>query len=75
MFTPDDLNKAISTALSSAPDIVPAGKKLALVAYGHADGSVQAAIAYRVGDHWQVGGEVDWHGGQVNAGASVKAIW
>lgn len=74
MFTPDDLNKSITAALA-VPDIVPPGKKLALVAFGHADGSVQAAIAYRIGQAWQVGGEVDWHGGAVNAGASVKASW
>lgn len=74
MFTPDDLNKAIQTALS-APDVVPAGKKLALVVVGHADGTVQAAIASRAGSHWQMGLEVDWHGGAVNAGATVKASW
>lgn len=74
MFTHDDLNKAITAALA-VPDIVPPGKKLALVAVGHADGSVQAAIAFRVGRAWQFGGEVDWHGGAVNAGASVKASW
>lgn len=75
MFTPDDLNKAITTALAASPDIIPPGKKLALVAYGHADGSLQAAIACRVGARWQIGGEVDWHGGAVDAGASVKASW
>ena len=74
MFTPDDLTKVISAAVNT-PDLIPPGKKLALVAYGHADGTVQAAIAYRVGQRWQVGGEVDWHGGEVNAGASLKASW
>lgn len=74
MFTPDDLNKAIQSALN-VPDAVPAGKSMVLVAYAHADGSVQAALARRIGAHWQVAGEVDWHGGKVDAGASVKASW
>lgn len=74
MFDQTDLNKAIQTALTTT-DIVPVGKKMALVAYGHPDGSVQAVIACRVGDHWQIGGDVDWHGGDVTGGAAVKASW
>lgn len=74
MFASDDLNKAIQSALSQ-PDIVPAGKKLALVAVAQADGSVKAAIAYRVGGHWQAGGEVEWHGGSIEGAAKVQASW
>lgn len=74
MFGNDDLNKAIQSALA-VPDLVPPGKKMALVAVAQADGSVKAAIAYRIGGHWQAGGEVEWHGGAVDAGVSVKASW
>ncbi len=74
MFTPDELNKSIQSALGM-PDAVPPGKSMALVAVAHADGSVQAALARRIGQRWQVAGEVEWHGGVLDAGASVKASW
>lgn len=74
MFASDDLNKAIQSALNQ-PDIVPPGKKLALVAVAQADGTVKAAIAYRVGGHWQAGGEVEWHGGAIEGAAKVQASW
>lgn len=74
MFATDDLAKAVNAALSQ-PDLVPAGKKLALVAVAQADGSVKAAIAYRVGGRWQAGGEVEWHGGEISGGVKLAASW
>lgn len=74
MFASDDLTKAIQSALS-APDLIPPGKKLALVAIAQADGTVKAAIAYKVGGHWQAGGEVEWHGGAIDGVAKVQASW
>lgn len=74
MFASDDLNKAISAALNQ-PDIVPAGKKMALVAVAQTDGSIKAAVAYRVGGHWEAGGEVEWHGGDIGGGVKLAASW
>jgi hypothetical protein len=74
VFNNEELGKAIGAALNQ-PDIIPQGKKMALVAVAQADGSVKAAIAYRVGGHWQAGGEVDWHGGAIEGGVKVQASW
>lgn len=75
MFAADDLNKAVTNALNG-PDIqIPNGKHLAIVTVAHADGSVQAAAAFKQGDHWVFGGEVEWHGGALEAGVSAKASW
>lgn len=74
-FGPDDLNKAITTALNSNQIQVPAGKKIAIVAVAHADGSVQGAAAFKQGDHWVFGGEVNIHHGAIDAGVSLSSSW
>lgn len=75
MFTPDDLNKAITTALNGNQIQVPAGKKIAIMAVAHADGSVQGAAVFKQGDHWVYGGEVEIHGKDLSAGVSLSASW
>lgn len=75
MFTPDDLNKAISTALSSSQIQIPSGKKIAVMAVAHADGSVQGAAVFKQGDHWVYGGEVEIHDKKLSAGVSLSASW
>ena len=75
MFNPDDLNKAITTALNGSQIQVPPGKKIAIMAVAHADGTVQGAAAFKQGDHWVYGGEVEIHDKQVSAGVSLTASW
>lgn len=74
MFDNVALGQAIIAALNQ-PDIVPAGKKMALVAVAQTDGSIKAAVAYRVGGHWEAGGEVEWHGGDIGGGVKLAASW
>lgn len=74
MFGQDELNRTILAHLNQ-PDVVPAGKKIAIVAHRHEDGTVQGAVAFRVGQHWQVGGDAEIHDGKVDVGTSVMASW
>lgn len=75
MFAPDQLAQAIRSTLNTAPDVVPTGKRAALVVAADAQGGVRAVLAERLGDHWQLGQEVEWHGGTLDAGVYIKASW
>lgn len=69
-FTADEVQAAIAHAQAAIPE----GRSGALVVVSDVDG-VRALVAKRFGDTWSVGGDVEWHGGNVQGGISVQASW
>lgn len=74
MFSDSDIHDAVSQAVTAG--IVPADKTRALVVQGDTTNGIEAVFAQKVGDHWQFGGDAEWHGGgDFSAGAQVVASW
>lgn len=71
-FSPDALHHAVQAALQQNP--LPPDKHFALVATATTSG-ITAQIVQRLGDTWTWGGEVAWHGGDVEAGVNIVASW
>lgn len=71
-FSPESIRTAISSALQQTP--LPPGKRGAVIGMLTTDG-VKGIVAVKVGEHWQMGGEVELHGDKVSGGASVIASW
>lgn len=71
-FSPAAIHEAISTVMSQSA--LPPGKKLALIAMASPDG-VKGILAAKVGEHWTLTEEVEYHGDQFSAGASLVASW
>lgn len=72
-FSLDAIHQAIASALHTSP--LPSDKRFALIATASTDGGVQAILATKVDDRWTFSGEVEYHGGEVSAGASLIASW
>ncbi len=76
-FSPEAISEAVAKAEET--HIIPPGRTgVLLVAPTMVNGDleVKATFAERVGAHWQVGADLDWHHhGDLGAGITIAASW